>query len=280
MILLLACTATTDDTVPVDTGDTGVHAITGYQVQRLTDPDPMPAGVESEFTLQVTDQDGHPIEDLQNNHERIVHTMFVSADWDSFSHVHHEDFYELTVDDLRQSTFHFPLTLPLAGTYRIMYGYAHQNQWLYTDDFIDVTGSPAQAAAPDTTPYAENSVAGMDVSLAWESEAVAGFEATWTVTITEADGTPVDDLVQYLGADAHCALVNDTITWGSHTHAWFPDMANMAPGMEMPHIYTGPDVLFAYTFPTGGSYKMWVQFTRESVPGAVYVVPFVFEVAG
>lgn len=280
MILFLGCTGEPDN--PDGIVDTGIaaHDVTEYDLSWSTDPEPLEAGEEGTFTIRVTDQDGHPIDDLQQNHERMVHTMFVSGDWTSFTHAHHEDFGELTVDDLRDATFHFPLTLPVAGPYLLMFGYAHQNQWLFAEDTMEIDGSPGQVAAPDTTVNTEVAVDDLVVSLTWAVEPLADYEASWTVTITESDGTPVEDLVQYLGADAHCALVNESITWGSHTHAWFPDMDRMAPGMEMPHLFTGPDVPFAYVFPSGGSYKMWIQFTRESTPGVVYEAPFVFEVGG
>lgn len=279
MILLLACVGEPAGPASTDTG-TPPHDVTAYDLTWSADPAPFGATDEGTFTIQVTDQDGHAIEDLQQNHERMVHTMFVSADWTSFSHVHHEDFAELTVDDLRAATFQFPLTLPVAGPYLVMFGYAHQNQWLFAEDVMEVGGEPVQVASPDTTVNTEVLVEDLLVTLAWTVEPLAEYQASWTVTISESDGTPVEDLVQYLGADAHCALVNEAITWGSHTHAWFPDMDSMAPGMEMPHLFSGPDVPFAYVFPTGGTYKMWIQFTRESVPGVVYQAPFVFEVAG
>ena len=258
--------------------DSEPHEITAYDLSWSTDPDPLVANQEGTFTIEIRDQDGHPIEDLQQNHERIVHTMFVSADWSTFEHTHHEDFAALTVDDLRNATFHFPLTLPLAGSYLIMFGYAHENLWLYENDRIEIEGSPEQAPAPDTTPTSVVELDGIVAELSWSIEPRPGSEAAWTVSVTDGDGNPVDDVIPYLGADAHCALVNEDLSWGSHTHAWFPGMDTMAPSMEMPHLYDGPELPFVYLFPTAGTYKMWVQFTRASAPDTIYAVPFVFVV--
>ena len=255
------------------------HLISDYAVEWSTEPTPLSAGTPGEFTIRVRDQDGHPVEDLQQNHERMIHTMLVSADWSSFQHVHHEDFAALSVDNIRSATFRFPLRLPLSGRYLLMFGYAHQNQWLFTDDFMDVEGSPAQAAAPDLSLSSETTVDNLVVTVDWPASPSAGYETTWTVHISQADGTPVEDLVPYLGADAHAALVNDSLTWGSHTHAWFPDMDRMSPGMEMPHLYNGPEIPFVYTFPNAGMHKMWIQFARESLPDVVYTAPFVFSVS-
>ncbi len=273
----VACTSTGQDSSGADSESAEV---TGYQVVWSSDPAPMQAGAESQFTLQVQDQDGRAIDDLQQNHERMVHAIFVSADLASFTHTHQEDYTPITADNLRNSTFSFPLTLPLAGRYFMMFDYAHQNNWLQSTDDLVVEGAPAQAATPDLTPNAEATDAGVHASLIWTSAPVAAFEADWTIHLTDADGNDVSDIVPFLGADAHCILVNAETTWGSHTHAWFPDMARMTPSMTMPHLYPGPDIPFAYTFPAGGTYKIWVQFQRESNPGYVYAVPFVFDVAG
>jgi hypothetical protein len=277
VLAVVACTSADTDTSGTETASEGV---TGYQVAWSSDPAPMQAGAESQFTLQVQDQQGRAIDDLQQNHERMVHSIFVSADLGSLTHTHQEDYTPVTADNLRSSTFSFPLTLPVSGKYFVMFDYAHENSWLQSTDDIVVEGAPAQAATPDVTATTEAIDAGVHASLIWTSAPVASFEADWTIRLTDADGSDVDDIVPFLGADAHCILVNAETTWGSHTHAWFPDMSRMTPSMAMPHLYSGPEVPFAYTFPAGGTYKIWVQFQRESNPGYVYTMPFVFVVAG
>lgn len=275
---LPACTAEGPDSgTPPDTSSS---EITAYDVAWSTAPSPMVAGEAATFTLQVTDQDGRPVDDLQQNHERMVHAIFVSADLASFTHTHQEDYAAITADNLRNATFSFPLTLPVSGRYLTLFDYAHNNKWLQTEDALEVTGGPAQAAAPDLTPVMEADFGGVHATLTWTSPPIAGYEADWTVSLTDADGAPVTDVVPFLGADAHCVLVNADASWGNHTHAWFPDMANMTPSMAMPHLYPGPDIPFAYTFPSAGAYKIWVQLTRESAPDTVFLFPFVFEVAG
>ena len=161
-----------------------------------------------------------------------------------------------------------------------MFDFASEDQWLQTTDALTVTWSPAQAAEPDLTPNDTVTVDGVTGTLTWSADPVATYESNWTLSLSGPDGLPVTDVTQYLGADAHCIMVDATATWGSHTHAWFPDMSSMTPGMAMPHLYNGPDIPFAFTFPTGGSYKMWIQFARSSQPDLVYTMPFVFFVAG
>ncbi len=264
--------------------DTGVDAcaepaeVTGYEVSWETEPEAT-AGAETTLTLRVRDQRGCPIEDLQTAHERVVHTLLISEDLSSFQHLHHEDFAPLTADDLRTSTYHFPVTFPAAGDYRLVFDYAHQNEYLTSDDWLAVGGSPAQAAEPTLDYTTERTVGDLAVSLRWEVEPYAGYEASWTVTVTTADGEPITDVVQWLGADAHAAVASADLAWVSHTHAWFPGMEDVAPGHDMPWVYHGPELPFHFTFPTAGAYQMWIQFAREGAPEEPYVASFAFDVA-
>jgi len=276
--ILAACTGTPD--TGDSAGDSDAHEVTGYDVLWSSDPDPVMATEQAQFTIQVVDQDGMPIGDLQQNHERMVHAIFVSSDLASFTHTHQEDYTPITADNLRNAQFSFPLTLPSAGRYFAMFDYASRDQWLQTEDELTVSGSPPMAASPDLVPNDTAMMDGVTATLAWSSAPLAGYEADWTITLSDANGDPVTDVTQYLGADAHCVVVNSGTTWGSHTHAWFPDMGAMTPTMAMPHLYDGPEIPFAFTFPTGGTYKMWIQLVRSSTPDVVYVLPFVFDVAG
>ncbi len=277
-VWLVGCTGEVpDDTAPgaCDTPE----AVSAYAVEWETDPGPAEAGVETEFTLRVRDQRGCPIEDLQAAHERFVHTLLISTDLASFQHLHHEDSLALTAEDLRSSTWHFPVTFPAAGDYRLVFDYAHQNKYLTSTDWMTVGGAPTQAATPALDYSLERTVGDLVVTMRWDVPPSAGYEASWTTTVRTADGTDVTDLVQWLGADAHAAVATADLEWVSHTHAWFPDMENVAPGHEMPHIYLGPELPFHYTFPNAGPHKVWVQFVREDAPDAPYVAEFAFDVA-
>ncbi len=279
LLILLAC-----DAVPADSADTAAddldRVITDYLVTTWADPEPLVAGQPSEFYEQVTDQDGVPIEDLQSNHERLVHNVFISADWTYFAHVHHEDYDDVTVEDLKSGTLHFPVNFPLGGEYLLSINYAHANQWLADEQHVEVGGAPSMLPSPDTTPSSQSTDGDVTGTLSWASAPAAGFAATWTVTLVDDSGADVTDIVQYLGSDAHAAMVNATLDWSAHTHAYVPGMDSMSPSMDMPHLYSGPFVDFQYVFPVGGAYKVWVQFARESQPGKVYALPFVFTVAG
>lgn len=278
--LLLACTQG-GDTSAVDTAPAGGDCTpsgTGYAIPSWTEPAPIQAGAEVEYWISIEDDAGCAIEDVQQAHERMIHSMFISRDLASFQHLHHEDFYDLTADDLRAATYHFPITFPMAGDYLVLYDFAHQNEFRYLTEWLTVEGAPAQEAAPVPDDALVKEVDGLQVELVWDVEPYAGYEAAFTVTITEG-GAPVTDLAQFLGADGHAAFVSHDLGFSTHTHAWFPGMEDMAPGMEMPHVYTGPEVPFHYTFPNPGLHRMWVQFSRSADPERPFTIPFDFEVA-
>jgi hypothetical protein len=267
-----------------DTGEPPPPAttpVTDYEVIASWTPDDCPAPGETiEFYEQVVDQLGRPIPDLQQSHERMIHTLFVSEDLESFQHVHHEDFYDITADDLRNSTFHFPISFPFGGGYRIVYDFAHMNVFQARQGWIDVCGDPPMLPAPNPDFTTEVDAGDVHVSLVWAVEPRVGDLAQWSIFVTHAaDGTDVTDLAQWLGADGHAALISADLVSTGHTHAWTPGVDNMSPNMQMPHFYTGPEVAFQYTFPQAGLYRMWIQFARETDPETPYTAPFWFEVA-
>lgn len=276
LALAIACTTET----PTDSADSGTSEITDYVVTFQTDPDPLVAGEAGRFSFQVADQDGNPIQDLQTTHERMAHVQFVSRDLTSFQHLHHEDFAALTGDDLRDASFGFPLTLPLAGEYLAVFDFAHRNQYLAESGWLTAAGEPGQAAAPDLTPVAVAEAEGVTGTLAWDAPPVPGYQSSFTVHLTDSAGADVTDLVQYLGADAHAFIAVSDLSWTAHTHAWFPDMENVAPGHPMPQVYTGPDLPFKYVLPVAGTYRAWVQLTRAGAPDTPIVLVYTFTVDG
>lgn len=251
----------------------------GYDVRWSSDPDPLVAGEVGDFALTVLGGDGEPVEDLQRNHERMVHTVFISADLRTFVHAHQEDTRPVTVDDLRAGTFSFPLELPTAGEWLVAFDYAHRNLWLQTLDAVEVAGEPRQADVPDLTGGTTWTDGTHSAALSFDTVPEVGVRSEIAVTLTEVDGERVDDLVQYLGSDGHCVFVSADLAWLTHTHAWFEGMDDMAPSMAMPQVHTGPEVPFRVTFPVAGGWRTWCQFVRGSAPDDVITVTFPIEVA-
>ncbi len=271
VLALLACSAS-----PSGTDDTG--GITRYVVTFGTDPSPPVAGEEARFEETVSDQDGNPVEDLQASHERMIHTVFISSDLRWFLHLHQEDVTPITADDLRAATFHFPVTFPVSGDWSVGFDFAHRDQWLAARGDLDVVGAPPAEVEPDLTRSETSVSGGVVATLRWDEAPYAGVPAAFTVILAAADGTPVEDLTQWLGADGHAVMVSADRAWIQHTHAWFPGMEDMTPGHPMPHRYDGPEVPFHHVFTEPGPYRVWAQFTRAAAPDEVLTFSWAFDV--
>jgi hypothetical protein len=279
LLFLIACTSDPDS--DTSGGECDAQDVPSeYDVRIGTDPDPPVAGESARFQVSVLDGNGCPVDDLQQTHTRMIHTVFVSADLEDFQHVHQEDFEDITADDLAAATFHFPITFPTAGDRLVIEDFAHLNQWLQSTQHLTVAGGPAQLPEPAIDLAATVAVRDVVVELVWEIPPVFGAEARLGAYVRDEDGNDVTDLVPWLGADAHVVFVSADLSEAGHTHAWSEGMENMSPGMKMPALYPGPFLPFHYTFPAAGLHKGWIQFAREAAPDDEYTVPFMFEVAG
>jgi hypothetical protein len=250
---------------------------TDYAVRWSTDPAPPRAREEARFSATLTDQDGTPIEDLQRSHARMLHTLFLSADLRDFLHLHQEDFAPVTAVDLRAGTFAFPVTFPSAGEWTLAFDFAHRDQYVARADTLLVGGSPAQDA-PDVTPTDTSTSDGVTGTIRFATLPAAGLRTDWTITLEDAAGVPVADVVPWLDADAHAVLASADLAWVTHTHAWFPGMEAMAPGHAMPHLYDGPEFPFQAVFEVPGPNVVWVQFARVDAPDSPVTLRFVVEV--
>ena len=97
-----------------------------------------------------------------------------------------------------------------------------------------------------------------------------------------ADGQPANGLTQYLGADAHVAVVSADSSRFAHTHGETAGAAGHQEtgghdddGAHASGESVGPAIAFTHTFDAPGLYKVWGQFNRN---GTVITVPFVVEV--
>ncbi len=254
-LALLACTSD-----PVETDDTTV--IGAYSVDVRTDPEQPIAGETTEVWLTVNGPDGEPVPDLQQTHERMIHTFAISKDLAWFSHPHQEDFEPVTGEDLQNATFHFPLEFPAGGDAFLAFNFAHRNEYLRSAAWLNITGEPAQLDAPlfdfaTTTQEVE----GLTITWVWDDQKGAGEQSVWHLEILEGD-QPVTDIGLWLASDGHIAVVSEDLASVGHTHAYVPGMEDVPPGHEMPHTYDGPELPFRYVFPTAGSYRVWTQFAR------------------
>lgn len=270
LYLLLACTgapADSTDTAPVGDGE--------YHVQWSTDPAPPEAGDHAEITATVIGPNGAPVEQLTLFEGAFLHTFIVPRDLSEFVHVHQEDETDVTTDELKSATFTYHAEFEVSGDYLIDFDFAAEGRYRYEVGQITAVGTPAQAASPTEDDTLVRVVDDVTVEIVWDVAPIAQQEAQWHLHLTSGDpAVEVTDVVQWGGADAHVGIVDWSASAFYHTHAWYPDMENAAPGDAMPPLYPGPDLPFHYTFPAAGRYRAWTQFARAGAPDEEYTVAF------
>ena len=209
----------------------------GYTLD-LSEPS-LPAGAATPVAFRVLGPDGKPVMEYEVDHDVDLHLIAVRRDLTGFQHVHPE----LGPD----GTWRIPLALD-PGTWRLFADFTPatlgENLTLGAD--LSVPGEYVPAELPAESLSTE--VDGFTVVLTGALE--PGGETELTLTISR-NGTPVTDLQPYLGAFGHLVVLRDGDLAYLHAH----------PGDGAP----GPDVRFATTAPSAGSYRLFLDFKHGDV---------------
>ena len=210
----------------------------GYTLQLATTT--LPAGTEVPFRFTVTGPDGASVTSYRETHEKELHLIVVRRDLTGFQHVH--------PTRAADGTWSVPLELAAAGIYRVFADFqpAALNRTLTLGTDVAVAGDfqPVPIPAPAKTA----TVDGYDVSLT--GKPVAGRETELTFTVRR-NGADVTDLQPYLGAFGHLVSLRAGDLAYLHTHP----AEEAKPGQQ-----GGPEVRFATTFPTAGTYRLFLDF--------------------
>ncbi|AUG80706.1 hypothetical protein CFP65_6034 [Kitasatospora sp. MMS16-BH015] len=210
----------------------------GYSLEPLTRV--FRAGQPQDLAFVLRGPDGKPITQYAATHEKDLHLIVVRRDLTDFLHVHPS----LAAD----GTWHYPLTLPEPGQYR-----------MFTD--FQVAGGPAMtlgadlSAAGDYQPKplpaasASYEIDGYTVTL--EGRLEAGRSSKVTLSVSK-DGKPVGDLQPYLAAYGHLVALRDGDLAYLHVHP------EGAPGDG--RTPAGPGITFYVTAPTTGDYRLFLDF--------------------
>ncbi|MDQ6421363.1 hypothetical protein RB620_18205 [Paenibacillus sp. LHD-117] len=222
--------------------------------QRTPGADHPSAGGKLAIAMNITDRDGNKIEKFDINHEKLMHLIIVSRDLSEFYHLHPD--YE------GEGVFRQEAVLPSGGEYRLFADFKPTGGEQATlSGSVHVSGDePGNPLVPDTELTEE--VDGTTVSLSL-STMKAGEASELTFSFADA-GTnkPVKDLEPYLGAIGHVVIVGEGAEHYLHVHA---ENGNGS----------GPDAVFATTFPEPGTYRIWGQFQRN---GKTFIAPFTVKV--
>jgi hypothetical protein len=230
--------------------DAAAQAFTGLQVSEdgftlaLADRT-LPAGPATPVTFRVLGPDGHAVTDYTVSHDEDLHLIAVRRDLTGFQHVHPD----LGPDGV----WSIPLDLS-PGSWRVFADFTAaadgKNRTLGAD--LAVAGEYAPAPLPEPARTAE--VDGYTVTL--DGDLVAGEESELTLSVSR-DGAPVTDLEPYLAAYGHLVALRDGDLAYLHVHP----AGEPGDGVTPP----GPDVRFATTAPSAGTYRLFLDFRHGGV---------------
>jgi hypothetical protein len=202
------------------------------------------------FTFRILDRSGRPVTSFQREHTKLLHLIVVRRDLTGYQHLH--------PSLAPGGTWTTRLTLPAAGAYRAFTDFVTGTgaQTLGVDLFA---GGQFQAATLPP-PKATADVAGYQVALG-AAPAAAGKPGELSFQVSR-DGWTVADLEPYLGARGHLVALRAGDMAYLHVHP--EDGAT-----------PGSSIRFHATFPSAGSYRLFLQFQHA---GIVHTAAFTLNV--
>ena len=267
-----------------------------YRLSLSLSPSPPRPQEEVSLTYRITDvRTAQPVSDLQILHERALHTFIVSRNFQTFVHIHHEDFYPLTANDLALATFHYPYTFPHAGEYLLAGEFTYKDRSWVKQLRLAVGDTPTPAQVPVDLTRARTFGQYHATLTTSPNPPLAGYETELVLRLTHQDGTPVTNLGLYLGTEVHMASWRLDGTNFGHQHTYTPEMAAMMTAMRdhttnpdhmaqmmvqmmrgpAKQVYAGPEIPVHHFFPTPGTYKVFFECAPGGKP---LVVDFMVQV--
>jgi hypothetical protein len=222
-----------------DHEDHGDHAAMESEVTPKVDV------TNTEVIIKLKDQQGHPVSDLEVNHEKLLHLIVVDDYLEKYVHLH--------PDQEKPGTFKVSHSLP-KGSYKAFIDIKPKNLAYAVKPVPFTIGEEEKKHAhPQLTPDTEleKEVDGYKVTLK-PSGLQAGKDITLTFNLHEKQAEP------YLGAMGHVVILDESGEKYLHVH----------PANENKTI-------FETSFDQPGIYKIWAEFKQD---GNVRVFPFVVEV--
>jgi len=240
-----------------------------------TSPARIAAGSPVAMAVSIRDPKGEPFKGLMISHERILHAIIISKDFEVFAHIHPEDLGPLTDEMLKTATFPIRYTFPKVGDYLIGFDFAADDEAYSRTVPVRVAEAPGMGE-PKTDLSATKNFGDYQVSLSTLPEHVqAGSEASLRYVIRKK-GSDVKNLAPYLGASMHLAIVPVGLKGFIHAHGItkgesHADHLHAAP----PPSRFGPEIETEVVFPVKGLYKVFSQVKHE---GKVLLFDFMIDV--
>jgi len=210
---------------------------------RLADEAGQP-GRDVPVSFWIEGPDGQPVTAYDVEHEKRLHLIAVRRDFSGFQHVHPE--LDSTgvwwaALDLRPGPWRLFADFTAAGAHPLTLG----SDLSVPGDYRPVANSGEIRTAQ---------VDGYTVTLA--GDLIPGAESELTLSVAR-DGRPVTDLEPYLGAYGHLVALREGDLAYLHVHP----SGSPGDGRSDP----GPDVEFSAAIPSGGSYRVYLDFKHDGV---------------
>ena len=278
-----------------------MHNLSALNVRLHTEPQTIQAGTSAVLTFHLTDAKGDPVTDLMVHHARVLHVLVVSENLQIAGHIHPEDFESRDIMMELEGMYTVHFTFPTAGKYilavDVMTADAEFAKYLY----VDVAGEDELAdiaedfrrekvvfgytdEGGDRYTKAVSLTDGKGTSVYYAKiEAPERIKAGEMVHITyhfSRDGKPLTNLVPFLDAPMHFAIVSTRLDGIVHTHGILPgsEIRKKDPhaGHRMEEAPTighqhhgatpekfGPTVMLMTTFPKAGVYQIFGQLKHS-----------------
>ncbi|MEV6754953.1 hypothetical protein [Streptomyces sp. NPDC051214] len=187
---------------------------------------------------------GKNVTAYEKEHGKELHLIVASQDLTTYRHLH--------PTRAADGTWSTPVELPEAGGYRVFADFkpAGAKEGLTLGADLAVAGTYEPRTLPK--PAMRASVDGYEVSL--KGELKPGKAADVTLNV-EKNGRPVTDLQPYLGSYGHLVALRSGDLAYLHVHP----TGSPGDGRTKP----GPGVSFAATAPSGGAYRLFLDFKHE-----------------
>jgi hypothetical protein len=204
------------------------------------------------LTFAIEGSSGRPVTDFDVVHAKRLHLIVVRRDLTGFQHVH-------PVLDERSGTWSVPVDLA-PGTWRVIADFTPTG-WepLVLAEDLHVAGDYEPGPAPAEARTSEVD----DYTVELTGSDAPGADTRLTLTVTR-NGEPVTDLQPYLGARGHLVALRTGDLGYVHVH---PEESTGS----------GPDIEFHTSFPTHGTYRLFLDFRHE---GVVRTAAFTVEAGG
>ncbi|WP_031483936.1 hypothetical protein [Streptomyces bicolor] len=211
------------------------------------------AGKRSDLNFVIRDSAGRAVTAFRREHEKELHLIVASRDLVTYRHLH--------PTRAADGTWSIPVELPRAGGYRVFADFTPakkgaENLVLGADLAASGPYQPQRLPAPNTTAKIHGYEVRLDGALS------PGKESELKLKVSR-DGRPVTNLQPYLGAYGHLVALRSGDLAYLHVH----------PGGEPGDGRTkpGPEISFHATAPSGGAYRLFLDFKHE---GEVHTAAF------